>query len=44
MIPRQSKSAIFAVFALLSGFGAATPGHADEVSTIRILAAGSLRA
>jgi molybdate transport system substrate-binding protein len=27
-----------------SGFGAAAPGHADEAFTIRVLAAGNLRA
>jgi ABC-type molybdate transport system substrate-binding protein len=43
MIPRRWQSAIIALFALLSGFGAAAPTHADEVSTIRVLAAGSLR-
>jgi molybdate transport system substrate-binding protein len=44
MTPRRFKSVTIALFGLLSGSGAAGPAHADEVSTIRVLAAGSLRA
>jgi molybdate transport system substrate-binding protein len=44
MIPRRLKSTIIALFAFLTGFGVATPAHEDEVSSIRVLAAGSLRA
>jgi molybdate transport system substrate-binding protein len=43
MIPRRLKSAAIVLFAFLTGFRAPAPAHADEVSTIRVLAAGSLR-
>jgi molybdate transport system substrate-binding protein len=43
MIPKRLKSAAVALFVLLTGFRAAAPAHADEVTAVRLLAAGSLR-